>query len=301
MANNRCNTQGAKDSVCIQTDKIYDSCKSKECAEDLRVYFSQANQALLDTANGIKLKCAKILYVDTDVERIQFNKCYYNVTLTFYFKVTVEISTSAGCTVCADGLCVHTKNAMLFGSEGCSYVFSSRDEGMSLATRTNMPTAIVETVDPVALEGKLTEMCCDCQNPVSCCKCCFNSAGLPPFIGSEFPAGLVETGVKRVYVTLGLFVFIRLQRNTQLLIPIYDFCIPDKTCTSASCGDDPCSFFEKMDFPIDAFYPPTCCSDDKNSFSCDNGNCGCGNNGSGTASPLPINPSPEHINPFGVK
>ena len=29
-----------KNSVCIHTDKVYDSCKDKDCIEDARVYFA---------------------------------------------------------------------------------------------------------------------------------------------------------------------------------------------------------------------------------------------------------------------
>ena len=151
------------ESVCIQTERIYDSCKSKECAEDLRVFFSQAGQALIDNANSIRLKGAEILYVDTDVEKVQFNRCCYNVNMTFYFKVTVEITNSCDSSTCVEGLCLFNKNAMLFGSEVCSAVFSSRDcdrsGSIKLSRNANLPTAVVETIDPVALDAKLTEIC----------------------------------------------------------------------------------------------------------------------------------------------
>ncbi|MDP4118365.1 MAG: hypothetical protein Q8873_04145 [Bacillota bacterium] len=278
MAIERGGMPGPRESVCIQTEKIYDSCKSKECAEDLRVYFSEPAQSMIDHANNIKLKCAEVLYVDTEVERIQFNKCYYNVSITFYFKVTVEITTGCSTTTCVDGLAIFCKNAMLFGSEGCSYVFTSKDyenaNNIRLSHNANMPTAVVETVNPVALDAKLTETCCDCHHPVMSCDCCSSTEHIPGCIGGSFPEGLVESSRKRVYVTLGLFIFIRLQRSTQLLIPSYDFCIPDKNCIGAGCGDDPCSFFEKLDFPIDAFFPPSCCHDEINVCnSCNTSSC----------------------------
>ncbi len=288
------------ESVCIQTDRIYDSCKSKECAEDLRVYFSEAGQELINQANNIKLKNAEVLYVDTDVEKVQFNRCCYNVNMTFYFRVTVEITNGCDSSTCVEGLCLFNKSAMLFGSEASSYVFSSRDCDRSgsirLSRNANMPTAIVETIDPIALDAKLTEMCCDCHQPVCSCCCCGNTHGIPGCICSSFPEGLVEASVKRVYVTLGLFTFIRLQRNTQLLIPCYDFCIPNKECISAGCGDDPCSFFEKLEFPIDSFFPQTECCDNNLSPGYKNG---CGGNGCTTT--VPFIPTNETNPPFNVK
>lgn len=59
---------------------------------------------------------------------------------------------------------------------------------------------------------------------------------------------------KVVAVTIGIFTIIQLERDVQMLIPAYDFCIPQKEC---SCDtDDPCETFRKIQFPVDAFFPP---------------------------------------------
>ena len=47
---------------------------------------------------------------------------------------------------------------------------------------------------------------------------------------------------------------IRLERDTQLLIPAYDYCIPDKACESTT-EDDPCAMFSRIEFPLDEFFP----------------------------------------------
>ena len=269
MAMNQNYPSRPNESVCIQTERIYDSCKSKECAENLRVYFSDKIQCLIDNANNVRIKCAEVLFVDTDVDKIQFNKCYYNVDMTFYFKVTVEISTGCDNTTTADGLCIFNKNAMMFGSEVCSHVFSSKDScsGHPKHSRNSaMPTAVVETLDPVALDAKLTETCCGCGHPVCSCICGKTIQNIPGSISGAFQDGLSDSGNKRVCVTLGLFTFIRLQRSTQLLIPCFDFCIPDKACVSTTGSDDPCSFFEKLDFPVDSFFPPSTCGTETKLF-----------------------------------
>ena len=52
---------------------------------------------------------------------------------------------------------------------------------------------------------------------------------------------------------------IRLERDTQLLIPAYDYCVPEKEC---SCDDgcceepDPCQVFRQVQFPVEEFFPP---------------------------------------------
>ena len=79
---------------------------------------------------------------------------------------------------------------------------------------------------------------------------------------------------RRVYVTLGQFSIIRLERDSQLLIPAYDYCMPSKECTSSS-EEDPCSIFRQVQFPTEEFFPP-------NTIAAPEGyqetkNCGCGN------------------------
>ena len=52
----------------IHTRKITDSCRDKDCIEDLRVYLTKGSQAVLDTASGAKVRCADLLYTYIDVE-----------------------------------------------------------------------------------------------------------------------------------------------------------------------------------------------------------------------------------------
>ena len=63
-----------------------------------------------------------------------------------------------------------------------------------------------------------------------------------------------------VFVTLGLFTVIQLVRNVQMLIPVYDFCIPEKQCDCTT--DTPCDVFRKIQFPTDDFFPPRPCHED---------------------------------------
>ena len=74
----------------------------------------------------------------------------------------------------------------------------------------------------------------------------------------------------RLYVTLGQFSLIRLERDTQLLIPVYDYCMPNKECTPTS--ENPCDLFHKMSFPVNEFFPPATEGDG-------GGGCGCGTGG----------------------
>ena len=61
-----------------------------------------------------------------------------------------------------------------------------------------------------------------------------------------------------IYVSLGQFSLIRLERDTQLLIPVYDYCMPQKECAcdGGSCEEDPCELFRHVKFPVNEFFPP---------------------------------------------
>ena len=55
--------------------------------------------------------------------------------------------------------------------------------------------------------------------------------------------------------TIGLFSIIKLARFVQLLIPAFDFCVPNKKCIAAT-EEDACGLFDSIEFPVDEFFPP---------------------------------------------
>jgi hypothetical protein len=76
------------------------------------------------------------------------------------------------------------------------------------------------------------------------------------FIAETFPSELMMEHLnRRVLVTLGQFSIVKLERDTQLLIPSYDYCMPDKECIGSN-EDDPCTLFSRIHFPVDEFFPP---------------------------------------------
>ena len=64
----RCAPQEPQQTMSIHTRKITDSCRDKDCIEDLRVYLTKGSQTLLDTAASAKVRCAELLYTYIDVE-----------------------------------------------------------------------------------------------------------------------------------------------------------------------------------------------------------------------------------------
>ena len=61
-----------RDGVCIHTDKVYDSCRERDCLEDLRVILTRSGQELVDKSINVKVKKAEIIWVYTDVDRSMY-------------------------------------------------------------------------------------------------------------------------------------------------------------------------------------------------------------------------------------
>ena len=111
---------------------------------------------------------------------------------------------------------------------------------------------MAEAVDPIILNMKLVDVC-------QCRPCDCSLTETPQAILDCFGDSLTQGGdVHRLYVTLGQFSIIRLERDIQLLMPAYDICLPRRDCSNSNIGGetDPCEVFSNFDFPIDAFFPP---------------------------------------------
>ena len=103
-------------------------------------------------------------------------------------------------------------------------------------------------MDPIALHMSLAETALPDPG--------IDQRDIPQAILDSFGEEISVTGgTRHVYVTLGQFSIIRLERSTQLLIPAYDYCLPDKECVGSS-EDDPCTMFGRIRFPVEEFFPP---------------------------------------------
>lgn len=247
-------TPSFREAVCIQTDKVYDSCREKDCLEDLRVFLTRSGQELVDRAINIKCRKSEIIWVFLDLEPVPFNKGFFSVDVKFFFRITLDVFTGVSSPCEVEGLATFDKKVILFGSEGNSKIFKSQfkeDEfDKQLSKKTNLPQAKIEVVDPICLAARLADI------RDKHFKCGIDVSAIPDSICKCFKEELVAGAERRrVFVSLGLFSIIKIVRNVQLLIPAFDFCIPEKECIAAT-EDDPCELFDTIDFPVDEFFPP---------------------------------------------
>ena len=138
-----------REAVCIHTKKIFESCKDKDCIEDLRVYPTCGSQEVLDRALSVKAGTAELLYAYIDVEPVGFNRGFYTVDVRYFYRITADAFIGAARPIEVCGLAVFDKRAILFGSEGGAKSFSSDSPSVCSCQDlmgSSLPTAHVEAI-----------------------------------------------------------------------------------------------------------------------------------------------------------
>ncbi|MBQ3331128.1 MAG: hypothetical protein IJG87_08110 [Ruminococcus sp.] len=221
---------------------------------------------MIDNAANIRIRGADVLDVVLDIEPVPFNRGFYSIDIVFYFGITLDVFAAAGgASQQVNGLCISDKKVILYGSEGNVRVFSSDMTtdayDVHNTSARSLPTANVQVAKPIALAISVK----DRQLYPDGNQLNYN---IPESVLEYIGGNISEEGEKLVLATLGVFSIVQLMRNVQMLIPSYDFCIPEKRCESNT--DSPCEMFSRLDFPTDEFFPPNVV--DQNG---ENNGCGC--------------------------
>ena len=269
MAENNQNTEAARqcsEPVCIDAKRVYDSCGDKDCMSDMTVYLSGPSQALIDSAVNVRLRDAEVLNVLIDTEPVPFHRGFYSIDITYFFLVTLDVFCSPSIAPeTVFGVCISDKKVILYGSEGNVRVFSSEYSGdefdIQNPSTACMPVASVQVAQPIALAATVKKKCPCHRVPRS----------IPDAVLGRIGGPVTDEGNNVVLATVGVFSIVQLMRSVQMLIPSYDFCIPEKSCTFND--DSPCDMFSRLDFPTDEFFPPNVCD-------IGDAGCGCGCSGS---------------------
>ena len=256
LDNKNCSNPHQKENICIDTYRVLDSCRDKDCYENVKVYLTDFGEEIIERTSTIRAKCAKILSSYIDVVDVPFNRGFYQLNIKIYTKITFEACICPGNVQEFDGIAVVEKKVILFGSEGNVNVFKSElngsgfcDEHSCNSTQTNnLPIAVLETVDPIVLNVKVIEP----HHHKICCCCCVDD--IPDHIKCKLNGRLCDRDDKALVVSLGFFSVVKIERPAQLLVNAIEYNIPDKECVTA-CENDPCTLFRTMSFPVGEFSP----------------------------------------------
>lgn len=274
MSENRfsCGTpslSGTRDMVCIETNKILDSCRDRDCFENVPVFLTDCGSEIIEHTASVRVKDSCIAGSYVSIEQVKFNRGFYSVNIRFYLKITFEACICSGRSQEFEGVAVLEKNVVLFGGESNVSIYKSNPDANDYCAipelccgSKNVPIAVVEVVDPIILNTKILEVKSDC----SCCCCCVDE--FPKAVTSRINGMLCDrsNGEKYLAVSVGIFSVIRIVRPAQYLINATEYAVPDKECVAAG-SEDPCCVFHSMPFPIGEFtaggHPAACRGDYK--------------------------------------
>lgn len=125
MAECRSNGGRDRDLVCIDTYRVLDSCRDKDCFENVRVYLTCTGQDIIDRTGVVRAKCAKVVWSCINIDSVPFNRGFYQLFIKIYVKITFEACVGPGNMQEFEGIAVVEKKVILFGSEGNVSVFKS--------------------------------------------------------------------------------------------------------------------------------------------------------------------------------
>ena len=270
FANSSCHP---KETVCIEANRILDSCRDRDCFENVRVYLTDYGQEIIEHTIAVRVKYAEIGWTNITLDPVQFNRGFYTITVRFYIKLLLEACIN-GRAQEFQGIAVLEKSVVLYGGESNVSIFKSGKCGSEFCARPlpvcgekNVPEAIIEVVDPIVLGVKVVE------NVHECYSCCCCACDIPEGVCSDLGQMIGRDDNYRRYlaVSLGLFSVVRLIRPAQYQIQATEYCVPDKICISNDAAD-PCSVFRQMPFPTSEFCPSLPACEIKGDRA---GNCGC--------------------------
>ena len=214
------------------------------------MYFTPDKHELIEQATNVRIRSADVIKTFLHLEPVPFNQGFYAVDLTFFLDVCLDLFTpqAAGPTI-VHGVCMAGKRVILYGSEGSVKTFSSgsrtEDPDVELSTGKVLPKAVCSVSDPIGLSAKI------CDRPPQGSDIC---GRIPDSIGSLYGSEFDYGSSHAVYATIGMFTIVQLARTVPMLVPTYEFYVPEKE--TAPTADSPREMFRKIEFPTGDFFPP---------------------------------------------
>lgn len=155
MPDNRfsCGPGMGKESVAIETNRILDSCRDRDCFENVRVFLTDFGKEIVERTSAIRVKSACIAWTYIAIDPVQFNRGFYSLTIRFFVKLIFEACIGGGRSQEFDGIAVLEKRVILYGGESNVNIFKSGPDSSGFCVEPepchcekNMPTAVVDAV-----------------------------------------------------------------------------------------------------------------------------------------------------------
>ena len=143
------------ETVCIDTNRVLDSCRDRDCFEDVKVLLTDLGNEILEHTTNIRAKNAYIVSTQIVIDPIKFNRGFYSVNIKFFVKICFEACLCGGRSQDFEGIAVVEKRVILYGSESNVSVFKSSADSTDFCSAPdpcysckNVPMAVVDVVVP---------------------------------------------------------------------------------------------------------------------------------------------------------
>ena len=260
-----------KETVCIDTYRVIDSCRDRDCFCDAKCYLTPFGQDIIERTDNVRAKQAKVISANIDANEVPFNNGFYQLNIKLFIKLICEACTCPGSIQEFEALCAVEKAVVLYGGEGSVNVYKGQCGRNSFCpdpyndgcrSGDTMPISVVETVDPIVLNIEVHEK----THP---CHCYCSRKDIPDSLKACMGGSIADIETDKILtVSLGLFSVIRIERPSQLLISAGEYNIPEKQCFE-NMSNDPCTIFNGLPFPEKEFNSVQCRPTFKNT------RCGC--------------------------
>lgn len=262
-----------KEAVCVEVQRIFDSCSDRDGIFDLPVTLNPDSPEITDDMNSVRVRSAEAEVICISVDNVMLKAGYYSVDITYRFSIVAEAFSngfcqkSTGTKLC--GMATWNKRVILYGGHSNTKVFTSEDDlvptelpdccgSFCQDSTVTMPKATVKVINPVALEAKFVCLpvhhggCIpDCRP--CCCPPIFAEDKMGPDFHPPKPKPMFE---KTLVISLGLFSIVQLSRPVSLIVPSYDYCMPQKECLNGTAAAESVNdIFDRLEFPTEQFFP----------------------------------------------
>ena len=141
-----------RECVSIETGRIFDSCRDRDCYENVRVYLTDCGYDIIERTTTVRTKEACIAWTYINIDPVRFNRGFYSITIRFYVKLVFEACVAPGRPQEFEGIAVVEKKVILYGGESNVSVFRSTacDSFCGVVEpccgKKNVPEAVVDAI-----------------------------------------------------------------------------------------------------------------------------------------------------------
>ena len=94
--NNCCGNGNAQGASCrtaiIDTNRVLDTCKDRDCFENTRVYLTSCGEQILGNSSNLRTKSARLIGAYVGLNEVPFNCGFYQVRIRYYVEIDFVVN-----------------------------------------------------------------------------------------------------------------------------------------------------------------------------------------------------------------